>query len=662
MRFKSDTSSKKSSYIPLEKADLIDFKNCYISEGGIKGRKGIFANAEKSIFRVDNNTFFEMSFICTDCYLYLNGRFGRVAVSISDNLTDSTNYSMMLIYSDGEIENLGDINFTRVSFDQYGYPDSFTVFRGKPIKGCGIYFISRQVYDGDYPDFVRIMELSRNMDEWVMVLPSEIYVPTVLANGRGESYFFATYNEQFLKFPEPVMPESKNLINPTFKAYYSSDGSSSKFCLPYSNLDEGIIKCEFSYMANTYSWRINEGEVVSEPTDVEGTKVILGCDRETGKVYFQVSNGVYWIPPYTGKLNNLCFVADKSVEESRVKVASMSACCYLSGGSSEDSSEVTAFYNSSLYPSAVVTNSPENPLFFPQDAQFALGETEKTVEKMLLKDRNLIAFKEDEVYTAEITAYKGRGELVTRQGALKNTGVYPLKFKRSLSLQDKPLYKTITLVGDELLFLSEQGGVWKINTTASSYKNEKLLNTQNFSKDCFGVAYDGSYLLVNGNDAYIVQKSDKGYSLGKWTFPSKMIYGFSYLGQSVFLAEFFENDVYLIYPVLFEGKKDIKLKTNGFGIYSEEKSVEASFKVKLLESSYKSKKILRIRTDGKGEKICLNFYDGEKKLSSKKGLFKNERAYFNCAVFSVNPAVEFEFDSDTEVGGIAVEYRTLNKI
>lgn len=654
MRFDTLTSALKRKYITPADANTAEFKNCIIKNKGVKSRCGLYAEKEKQIFKRDNNSALETSFICTDCYVYLGGKYGRVAVTVTDNLIDNIIYNMRLIYTSGDTVDIGSIEFTRVTYDLFGYPDTFTVFRGEPTVGCGIYFIARQVYGGGYPDFIRVMELSEELDSWSLIDSSQIYFPTVLANGRGESYHSAVYGEKQLELPDPVMPESKNLLGAGFKAYYTADSASSVFFLPYDELDNDLIGCEFSYGDGVYVWKIYADSNLSEAVSVNGESVIMYCDRTAGKIYFATDSDSAWKPPYTGALNNLSVTAYKTVVGHSLRVASMSSCCRLDGDSMTDGSNVTVFYGSRLYPSVTVSNSPTHPLYFPEEGQLTLGEASKEITRLLIKDRQLIAFKENEIYSAEIKQYELSSE--------ENTGVYPLTFKKGVSLIAAPLSRSIALLEGDIIYTSAAGGIYRI-TGNGTYKTEKLGDCQIAADDqSASLVYDGVYLLINGTSAQTVQNTASGFVFGEWSFPERVLNGFSYLGEAVLFAEFDENDEYIIYPVVFKGDKDYSLITDGTAFTVTASSVKASYRLSVLGATHSRRRIFHIRADGKGNDVDLALYDKDLLLLRRGGYFKNGCAYFQCGAYATEPTVQFSFSGDTLIEGLAVEYKNLNKI
>ena len=120
-------NSARRKYITFSEGDEnLILENCFLENGNIVSRKGLEATGS-DVFVKSDMSVEEMSFIDTDCYLYFGKKYGRVTVSVSDNLTDNIIYNIRLVCSDGSVENLGQIIFSRVTYEQFGVPDSFTV-------------------------------------------------------------------------------------------------------------------------------------------------------------------------------------------------------------------------------------------------------------------------------------------------------------------------------------------------------------------------------------------------------------------------------------------------------------------------------------------------------------------------------------------------------
>ena len=326
--------------------DIRSMHNCVNSGGRIESRKGFYTRAENSVFKSYYADAFEMRFVLTDCYLFLDGKYGRVAVSITDNLMDSITYNMMLICTDKTSIPLGKISFT-TSGDETGFPDSFAVFSGKANQGSGIYFISRRLYDSG--EMVSVRELSLDRESWLYLPDSMIYTPLVLANGRGEAYHSAEYLGRALSLPAPIIFESKNMLNPRFKASYTTDGASSGFSLPYANIDNTSVKAELLYRDKKYSFTATGTAVKSPSVSVESQAVVMNVDREEGRVYFTLDGSGRWAPEFTGSLNNLCVTAYKT-ESDEYKLSFKKAVTFSAKAIRETVCEINGqiFFQSSL--------------------------------------------------------------------------------------------------------------------------------------------------------------------------------------------------------------------------------------------------------------------------------------------------------------------------
>ena len=76
---------------------------------------------------------------------------------------------------------------------------------------------------------ISVRELSSDRKSWILLTESLIYTPLILANGRGEAYHNAEVSGRALSLPAPLFFESKNMLNPRFKAAYTTDGASYGF-------------------------------------------------------------------------------------------------------------------------------------------------------------------------------------------------------------------------------------------------------------------------------------------------------------------------------------------------------------------------------------------------------------------------------------------------
>ncbi len=656
-------SVKEKYFSAAEATDKAVLKNCFYKEGRIVSRPGLSALSGE-IFTKSDLSVEEMSFIDTDCYLYLDGQYGRITVNVADNLTGNIVYNIRLVCANGRVQDMGCIVFGRVSADQFGVPDSFTLFRGRPTIGCGIYFIARVVYGGGYADRTVIAELSYNKKVWLHLDESYFYVPTVLANGRGEEYYTASPMGEPLSLKKSVSPESRNLINPAFRCCFTADSSSWSFQLAFTQLDDDLISCDFLYGGITYSWRIYAGETRSQPTAVKGTEVVMHCDRNSGRVFFQTAQDVGWAPVYTGELNNLRITARKTDSENTKKVSSMSACKQVSSAVRNGEYDLTVFYKSREFPALMLTNTPDQPLYFPADARISLGESKTAVKHLMFKGKNLLVFKENEIYSAPLDGYEiSSAPIVSVEGASKRQNC-SFSFKRMAEIHRGINPSSIAAVGDRIYFACETGEIFSASgNTADSFCTEKVCDCDTeLVREGFGMRWGEKYLLIEDTKMKVVEKQTKGYSVAEWSFPTRLVGGFSYLDSGLLFGCYQGEGLYRLYPVSLFGNKDIYLTENGQWTKESKKEIEAEYFIPLFEGEPLRKRLYRMRIDCSADKAEVSLCEGERTLMSKRIRPKGGKAENICGFISTSPRLVLRFCGPFTLDGVAVKYGLTTRI
>ncbi|MEE0929170.1 MAG: hypothetical protein UIG59_08250 [Acutalibacteraceae bacterium] len=656
-----NTKNSKRLYLSAEETLAENnTQNCILEEGRLMARQGIFARPEDWLFDNLSNLVAEMSLIVTDCFLYVDGKYCRVAVSVSDNEIANVDYSMRLVFADGSVREIGTISFGRVTEEIFGVPKSFTVFSGTPTKGCGIYFISRQVYENDLPDFVRVLELNTEMTNWYPVLDSEIYRPIILANGRGDSYHLALYEGEGLKLKEPVRMESRNLLGEGFRCYFTADSASSAFTLPYSSLSEGVVFVDYLQNGATYSFKIERGKSESEEVKVGDLSVKIICDRAAGRIHFKRSDGTSWEPPYTGSYNNIKISAGKAFTQDKIKVAAMSACCGAGETAGNGASEVTVFYKNGISPGTVIFNSSKNPLYFPEDSLQILGESQLEVVGMLVKDSRLLAFKENEIYSAD-TQNPGKGgeEEPSKEGEKSLSSTGGILFKRVGSLEAAPCEKTFAVLSGDIFYTSRRGDIIRIYGSGSSQKVEKIgrANIEN-PLNLFAVIDRGRYLIIEGTGCLAVQKTENRYRFFNWTLPERMVHGFTYLNRAVLFAALEDDPTYFVYPVTFYGNEDRIMVAEGTARRLETLPLAAEYSPVIHKGQPQRIRLLEVRLDGNPTGAEQVLADG----NTRKLRIRHNEGRINTGFASGKEDLIFRFPGDFFLDGIAVSYRSLSKL
>ncbi len=652
------SGARKEVYLSVsDTLETGNTENCILQDGRLMARQGVFARAEEWIFDNHSNLAAEMSLIVTECFLYVDGKYCRVAVNVADNLMGNVEYGMKLVFADGSVKEIGRIVFSRSSADSFGLPDSFTVFGGAAIRGSGIYFISRQIYSGQ-EDFVRILELSSDMTNWYPVSESNIYSPVILANGRGDSYHLAAPQGDSLKLRAPVSPQVRNLLGGGFRCFFTADSASSAFSLPVEGLDNGAIYGTYAADKN-YSFKIEAGSTVSSEVKIGEVSVKMECDRVRGKILFKRSDGSAFAPQYTGLYNNLEIQAEKFFSEDRIKIAAMSASVMVGGDSGRGQSKVSVFYKNRISPAQVAFNSPEHPLYFPANALQTLGEPQLSVISMVMKDRSLVAFKENEVYAAEIKGFdEGLVIAPSNQGEKASNEEFAVSFLRVAALEAPPLENTVTILGRDIFYTSKRGDIMRIYGSGTSiYNTENVGAVMDFaSSDTFAVSEKGKYILVNGEKCLAVEKCGDRAVFFVWNLPERVINGFTYLDKAVLFAALSEGDTYYVYPVMFSGDEDCKMKREG-GMHLEKNPFYAQYSPKTVKASSKNCRIIAVIPEGQFTSVDEILRDRTLRPLVRRGGSKVLYRGFSADA----TAPRFRFSSDFFIDGIRVLYRSLSK-
>ncbi|MBQ5911107.1 MAG: hypothetical protein IIW94_03760 [Clostridia bacterium] len=637
-------NTSTTTYIPAEDLKNAVLENCSVGGGKIENRKGFSFSPKDLIFKLYGSEDFENTFKITDCYMFLDGEYGRVAILISDNREGVVTYRMLFISSSGKSKLLGNIEFSSNGED-FGYPVSFTVFKGRPTKGRGVYLMVRRVYNV-MPDFIEIRELDNNNSFWAMLSDSDIYAPLVLANGRGESYHTLIFEGKELGLPAPIMPESKNLLGTRFRAAYTTDGMSFAFSLPFTRLDNEQIDVSMLYKGENYSFKIAKGERQSGEVQIGENTIILYLDRPVGRMYFGMKSGARWSPEFTGEINNICVNAGKTDTESRKKISSMRASSTIDGSMPFGKDVATVFYDNLMSPSLISLNSPSEPLYFPENLSNALGDAEKPVIYATHKDGKLLAFKDGEMYSAKVETTTA-AKKITLLGETTEISETVCSLNKTADFAAAPKPSTFHSFSGSVLFQGEDNSVWAVNGEA---KVEKVAETeQGFD---FATVQKDKYILLKGNKAAVLQKGAGGYIKGMWTLPHGVAGAFSYLGNSVFVFGYQNGEDYLLYPALYGGETDFCLMNEYYGC---QKAVTSKISVSLKSAKRKPVRLYKITVDGSGRQAGLTVFEGEKKVAERKTDFKNGRAQLYVGAAGESLTAELSFKGKTTVFGIVTE-------
>lgn len=645
MRLEFNSAKTQREYIPAEKLTIRELKNCTLKDGKIENRKGFVANPNSIILKQYGFTDGEKSFSITENFLFIDGQYGRVAVDMLDNLMGTVTYSLLFLTAGGDKRTLGYIEFTS------GHPDSFTVFLGAKTIGSGIYFMSRLCYKDGRDDFVSIRELTEDHRFWVLLPEEKLYTPTLLANGRGESYHFATVGEKELRLPEPVLPQAKNMLTPRFKARYTTDGSSSAFSLPFAEIDSSAVSAELDLKGEKYSFFIAEGSSASAQVKIGAESTTMHIDRISGRISFKCGENVTYAPAFTGEYNNLTVTASKTEAQDKILASSFTACQKIEGSVPAGKNEITLFYGNKLMPAMVLANSPESPLYFSKKVVYSLGNPEKGVLHIADMGGKVFAFKEGKAFIGEIKL--SEKEVGTSLQFFE--GVISFKGQSEIPLCPRP--ETVRAQGGSILLQSEDNSVWEITLGANSTVSAKRIEGNTEQAD-FAITLEDKYLLIKDKTATVFWKNGGEYVMGRWSLPARATGGLSYLEKTAVFFEYKDDLVYIMFPASYKGDEDIFLLSEQTVGRSR---VDSSVLIDLTDRGIKPLRLYKISAllTGKCAKLCL-WAEG-KRVAERKARLKNGFADFYVGAAAKNILAEISFVGQGVISGIITEYKYISK-
>lgn len=546
--------------------------NMWHQSNRLKTRPGVNASGNHFVKIIKQDYYDQFDFRLHDAtvnYLDTEYRIGTVGVFSGDY-----NYTLYvyLIASEINIISAGTLNFLRISSEIFKVPENITFYVGKPQNGGGIFALVSLVNTENNADKnYNIYEINADFSEWERVY--DYYIPTLLINGRGNDYELAAF-ESNLMYPAPRALESQNLLNGRFNAYYTSDGYSSSFRLPVSNLTFDTVVCRIYYTTGLFvEWKVS-GPAIVDTQLFMGADIMLTVDHELGIISFTNNGQPFPIPIMTAySENNIKVTAVKEPKDGLSQVVDSSCSLsadgriYISGGK-----------NGNILMSA----RSENPLYFPQAASADIGGAEP-VTALSLQGKKIIAFKDHETYFVTLR----KGKRINEIGLIADNDTL---FKASDTLSPELISKTfgcrykntVCNVRDKIVWLSQNYEVCLLEDLG--FDSVARLS-ENFTKytdfefmDSFAVSDGRYYILFDENKAFACDLEN--FSVPKW-YDWRFGKGFSLCGGFYKKGDFHlwcnADNSGLFYLATLNGEYDVEMYINEDRVVQVEKNNINSF-------------------------------------------------------------------------------------
>ena len=653
MRFSKKAAVRKSADVVFGKGTRL--VNCTLKDGQISPRKGLVATGHRVGTYHDSN-WFDTNLEMTDCYIYDDGELARVAVFIEDDMMANMTYRIKLVFTNGRVKDLSQVNFSRTDYNIFGRPSAYTIFSGEPTVGCGIYFMARRSYEDTALDNTIIYELSDDKTLWRMVTPGDYYTPTIFANGRGNAYRAAELSMGNFEFPDPVYPQSENLLTNRYKANYTADSQSYYFKLPHPCTSE-YASCRFNYYGKEVLWRFYEGEEYAT-AEIDGQKITSFLSRNEGSIAFMREGGADFPLPYDGTLNNITVEAPADKPLSDLAVSSKTGAVRIDAGLMSEGSAVTAFYGGWKVPAAVVFNSPLSPLYFPADEMQIIGEESTPVLKLDVCTDTLVAVRRESVYVCPIKGVtlpqdKPATSLGAKTGYLKTKR----QFTSVISLGNPPLAGSIIPIGSSVFFVDNTG---EIKSFAGKGKTLSGHGKTEVSPLGFGIVIEGRYCYINDKTACFAE-NDSGIR-EMWTFHETIEAGFTFLGKTVLIGNCYYSPEGMHYTAVFGGDEDTHFFASSDGIGQTNLSLRQSIEAPLFERLSRARKLFAARVSADAENIEVSLTADGRCHPTERFYMSGENNYIICSDVARTAKIKIAADGGATIYGVSYEYTEMNKM
>lgn len=588
--FKAGTfAARLSSDIPDDA--LSESENMWNNGGILCTRAGLSADSGNIIKSENPPVYDAFSYKVTDSAVYINGEYKRIAVEEYCE-DDSIFYcNIFFVGADGSSASAGNFIFNRITNEDFYQPSDFLFYSGSAVNGAGVFALvsTRNIYDYSQKGY-RIYELGTDLSSWNEL--HSFYIPVVYINGRGNRYEEARATG-YAYTGSPLLLESQNMLTDRFKAYFTSDGYSSCFRLPFTDLNNEAVICRVYINPSKYTeWFITYGQS-SVTATFYNAEITLNIDRKKGMLYFTDSEGDYPVPMMSMyHENNICVTAGKDIEDGFESAVS-SSCCAVYGS--------RIIFSGGTDKGRIFSIHTENPLYFPCDSSCTVGGDDG-INALLSYKNGVLVFKQNEIYSLSLkcgTAINSNSLLADNDAVFYNSDSFTVK-KISSGKGLKNKYACL-LCGDNAVWLGSDRTVYALST--SSLEITRLSDavgdffgslSNDEAESAFAVETGNTYLLLIGNKGVIMDFRDGGIKNPAWyvwSFPkTNTLGGFACAGKlSVFCTG---TDGKVFYTAKLSGSEDTDIYIDGGSQVIEKRYVSASAATKSFDFGCMSRKKL----------------------------------------------------------------------
>jgi len=488
----------------VEDGYLTECKNVLFKDGKLQRRPGINA---KGIIDADIFEFSQgYNYRLTDTTVFYENEYYKIATADVDYDDSSYFIFVYLIGNGGKVKNLGYMHFGRADSDIFYIPYKCVFYVGKAVAGGGIFaLISLYNRENNIQTIEKIYEIGADFNSWFHNY--NYYIPTAYINGRGNSYELAK-KATTASTATPTILEPLNMLDGAFYSYFTSDGYSSTFKLPFTNLAKESVICRIYYSITGYIECIIYSDTTYADVTLQGISIRVNVDRQKGLINFTKGDGNFAIPQMSSySENNIRILAKKEIEGGFKAIVSSDNC--VMNGRKILLSSGNKIYSADF----------ENPLYFPQSFNNDVGLPEEPITALISTDDKIYAFKENKVYLLKVTEGKNINKIALLSD---NESVFYKEDTFEIKCIDNEVgcfqKEKIAVINGNTIWQSKTGDIFlcssdKVENVSQNIKPffENVSEAQLQSAVCGSIL--GYYFLCVGNKAIIMDcESENDYS------------------------------------------------------------------------------------------------------------------------------------------------------
>ncbi len=653
--------------------------NIISADGVLRSRKGVFSDINSLMGNHAQNGHFKKDLCVTDAVYQCDGEEYRLAYDIWNENDLYETLNVYLLNKDNELTQI-DSFYSGNLEEFYRFSHAFFIIRRTDTEQKIYIYITKIGTKGDYileqeRYFHSVYVYNRFEGCFESVPPSKYYSPIVYTNGRGNRYDEAKKLGTVYDEP-PTVGESVNLLGGCFTALFSSDGLSTRFKLPLSNIDQAAqVECYY------YNSAVDNGLWIIEPyastatCSLDGVTVTIKVQRETGDIVFYNGNTEFALPKAVAPIgNNITFIAAQYLSNEKRHILCSQYATQIDS--------TVYIYGNQLNKSEIYTCDCNNPLYFPESAMVSIGSFNNPVTAVLPLNKSIIAIKPDGIYKLKHTAQS------SEKLYLRPTDVFATYIDRAAAEASQlnlsfgtSLRKTITVCKDKIIFfdgnkiycVADNGKVGEISVPVNSII-ESLENSDR--QNAFSVNLNGNYALFIGNTVLYLNCNTENFGVSEketatvhktkniafdcLTLPEeiKPIDSFNNYG-TVLICRFNEKSDYFAY---ITGEKDVFIDSSGD--FATEKEIPYELLTKKYDfESDGLKNILSLNLKISGNGITDISVSGDKYFVKQAVKFKNTALNDVKILPHILPVKEFSFsvsgNGPLRLNKADIEYQNL---